>query len=164
LFPAYEAYCRATNRGDEAGLQALLTRIWKHLLGDEMDPGQIDEELVRCMQLVPREDDRSWIDEQAGAEDAASAALYALRSLRDGDPQEAAWAARRAHEFANFHVSRQLGIKIREQVLAHPVVQTELARQSRDVESLSAQGQDPFGLVAKLREQARADGRRGSLD
>lgn len=157
LFPAYAAFSNRTGRGNPVALATILDRVWSDLLGDKMGLEQIHAELARCMGLVPGEDDQPWVEEQAYADDAASAVAFTLRALESGEPQEAAWAARRAYEALDHHVIHRLGIEAEEQVLAHPVVQAELERQHRDVDELHATRQDPASLILRLRERARAE-------
>lgn len=89
------------------------------------------------------------------AEDALAAAAYALRYVDDGEVQNAVWAARRAYEAADsfageklpdgtFDSAREAGI------LRHPVVQTELRRQRRDLQEIMGSGGDPARLVDVL--------------
>lgn len=156
LFPAYEDFCKRAGRGDRATLAAILLRVWQHLLGDEMSTEQIRAELSRCMSLIPGEDDEPWLDEQAYADDAASAIAYTLRALDGGEPQEAAWAARRAYEAADHYVMHRLGVEGESQVLAHPIVQSEFSRQRRDLEEILGTRPDA-GLFVRLRDRARAE-------
>jgi uncharacterized protein YjaG (DUF416 family) len=158
LFPAYEGFYKRSGRGDRAGLAAILERVWRHLLGDEMSTEQVRAELSRCMALIPGEDDEPWMDEQAYADDAASAIAYTLRALEIGEPQEAAWAARRAYEAADHHVTHRLRVEGESQVLAHPIIQVELSRQHRDLEELLGARQESAELFTHLRERARAEG------
>jgi len=157
LFPAYEDFCRQAIKGDRAALAGILERVWQHLLGDEMNTEQIRAEQSRCMALTPGEDDEPWLEEQAYADDAASAIAYTLRALESGEPQEAAWAARRAYEAADHHVMHRLGVEDESQVLTHPVVQAEFSRQRRDLEELMGARQESAGLFARLRDRAKAE-------
>jgi hypothetical protein len=109
------------------------------------------------MSLIPGENDQPWIEEQAYAEDAASAVAYALRALESGEPQEAAWAARRAYEAVDHHVMSRLGIKGESHVLGHPLVQAELSRQQRDLSELREAREPAVEVFVRLRERARAD-------
>jgi hypothetical protein len=122
-----------------------------------MSENEIQWELNRCMALIPQEDEGPWINEQAYAEDAASAVAYALRARRAGESQEAAYAARVAYEALDHHVINRLGIKDDAHVLAHPVVQAELARQHRDLDVLLGADADLAELLARLRDRASAE-------
>lgn len=157
LFPAYDNFCRRAGRGDRDALAGILKRVWQHLLGDKMSGEQVRADLQRCMELIPGEDDEPWVDEQAYADDAASAIAYTLRAIESGEPQEAAWAARRAYEAADHYVIHRLGIEGESQVLAHPIIQAELSRQRRDLEELLGAGQESVGLFVQFRDRARAE-------
>jgi uncharacterized protein YjaG (DUF416 family) len=155
LFPAYQQFCKRASRGDPTALAAILDRIWDHLLGTEMTVEQMRAELDLCMRLIPGEDDEPWVEEQPYADDAASAVAYTLRSLQSGEPSQAALAARRAYEAADHYVMHQLRIEGDLAVLAHPIVQAELARQRRDLDELRWAGQEPEKLIAQLRDRAK---------
>jgi hypothetical protein len=93
-----------------------------------------------CMTLVPGEDDEPVFDGQAAAEDCACALPYAIGCRRGGGGQEAAWAARRTYEAVDHFVIHSEHARIdqpgaeqqagaEQQVLAHTLLQAELARQ-----------------------------------
>ena len=107
------------------------------------------------MGLIPREGEGKWVSEQAAAEDAAAALTYALRCRGTGAAEEAAWAARRGYEaidhyVINLEAKPVKGDPSEEQVLAHPLIQQELARQKRDIDELT-QGKVS---IEKLRERS----------
>ena len=156
LFPAYEDFCRRAGRGDRAMLGWILARVWNHLLGDPMRSQHLHEALERCIELIPGEDEEPWVAEQAYADDAASAIAYTLRALDGGQSQEVAWAARRAYEAADHHVTHRLGIE-ELQVLAHPIVQREFSRQRRDLDELLGAAEGSTALFARLRDRAKAE-------
>lgn len=76
-----------------------------------MDGEEVQENLEQVMKLLPREDDNSWIPEQARAEDAAAAVAYALRCRENGQSTDSAWAARRAYEAVDHFCHRQNGYR-----------------------------------------------------
>lgn len=97
----------------------------------------------------------------AVADDAAAAAVYVLRLIRDGDPRDGMWAAERAYDIADEAVLRDMNVAVVDQavearLLRHPVVRTELERQSRDLDSVSRIGAGPAGLTAVI-ETARRE-------
>ncbi len=160
LLPAYVAFSARTGRGDPAALAEILERIWKDVLGDKRDVKEVRAELARCMALIPGGNDERWVDEQAYADDAASAVAYTLRTLESGEPQEAAWAARRAYEALDHHVMHRLGIEGEDQILRHPLVQAELSRQRRDLDALLGVARDTdrsTQVIAELRGRAKAE-------
>jgi uncharacterized protein YjaG (DUF416 family) len=163
LFPAYADFCAAGGRGDGVALRGVLERLWRHLLGEEMGKEQLRSELSRCMALLPGDDDGPRVNERAGAGDAAAAVAYALRALETSDPQEAAWAARRAYEAADRFVIDRLDVRLdaagEARVMAHPVVQAEISRQLRDLRELLEAQVASIELVVRLRDRAREESR-----
>jgi uncharacterized protein YjaG (DUF416 family) len=157
LFPAYEDFCNLAGRGDRAALADALQQVWQHLLGDEMSVDQVRVALIRCEALIPGEAEEPWLDEQPYADDAASAIAYTLRAVKSGEPQESAWAARLAYEAADHHVIHRLDIESESQVLAHPIVQSELSRQRRDLEELLEAREESRGLFVRFRDRARTE-------
>jgi len=157
LLPAYEAFTELAGRGDARALGDMLARIWKNLLGQKMGPNELQADIDRCMELIPGEDEEPWFDGQPYADDAASAVAYTLRALQRGDSQESAWAARRAYEALDHHVTHRLGIDDEVQAAGHPAVQAELLRQRRDLHELDAAGEDPADAILRLRDRAREE-------
>lgn len=119
--------------------------------------------LEACLALIPQEDDGRWVPEQAAAEDAGAAVAFAIRCRQSGTPQDAAWCARRAYEAADHHVVNQEGVDTthpaaEERVVAHPVVQAELARQRRDLDDVTdAVRVDLHRVALRLRARAAAE-------
>ena len=77
--PAYEAFSRRSGRGDPLALVGILARLWDELAGEEMTDAEVQSKIDSCMELVPQEDEGPWVPEQASAEDAGAAVVYALR-------------------------------------------------------------------------------------
>jgi uncharacterized protein YjaG (DUF416 family) len=163
LLPAYLNYSRLTGRGNPAALSAALERLWRDIEGQRMNGEQVEESLELVMKLIPREDDSSWVPEQAWAEDAATAVAYALRCRENGRSTESAWAARRAYEALDHFVIAKTGIDIsrpgaNEEVLSSPLIQAELSRQRRDMDELRVGGnEDVVGVARRMRERALAE-------
>jgi uncharacterized protein YjaG (DUF416 family) len=163
LSPAYLNYSRLTGHGDPKALSAALERLWRDVGGERMDGEEVQENLEQVMKLLRREDDNSWIPEQARAEDAAAAVAYALRCRENGQSTDSAWAARRAYEAVDHFVIAKMGIDIstpgaNEAVLSSPLVQAELARQQRDIDELQARYRDDVvSLAQRMRERALAE-------
>lgn len=73
------------------------------------------------------------------SDDALSSLVYAIRAIKTGLAQEAAWAARCAYEAADQAAIRLLGgvqtalPETERAILAHPVVQRELGQQADDL-------------------------------
>ena len=163
LLPAYSAFSRRVGRDDFVKLATVLVRLWSDLEGEEMVDEEAKKYLDVCMNLIPREDDGTWVWEQAAAEDAASALAYALRCRRTGNAQEAAWAGRRAYEALDHFVVDQEGVNTNapggeNRVLSHPLVQAELSRQRQDLEELLGAAETELPTIAtRIRHRAEAD-------
>jgi uncharacterized protein YjaG (DUF416 family) len=96
LLPVYSFFSRKTGRGNPHSLTEILDRLWRDIDGIPMTPGELQQNIDLSMELIPKEDEKPWVPEQYWAEDAAVAVVYALRTRQSGNPQHAAWAARRA--------------------------------------------------------------------
>ena len=138
---AYAAYCAHTGKGDLRALDTILLRLWNDLTTSAMSDIEVAEQIKECMELIPGEDDRPWVTEQAAAEGAASALAYSLRCRLSGQAQEAAWSARCVYDAIDHYVINHEGINTNvagaeARILASPLVQAELARQDRDIDAL----------------------------
>ena len=136
IAPAYRHWARRQG-SDSSRLDEILSRLWDDLFGHPLSMPELDQLLAEAMSLLPEDDSAS--DDEAFASDAISAAAYALRARRTFSPQEAAWAARRAYEAADYWASQApapVTLDSDGQASTHPAVQAELQRQSRDVETL----------------------------
>lgn len=158
LMVAYTRFSSRTRKGDPLVLSAILGRLWLDLGGTRMSDAELEEHIETCETLIPDEDGKDWVIEQAAAEDAVSALAYALRCRRNGQPREATWAARCAYEALDDFVINQEDIDTNapgaeHRVLSNPLVQAELGRQARDLHELVG------GLVTieQLRDRANAE-------
>jgi hypothetical protein len=111
---------------------------------------ELDDKVDALLDLLPSEDS-PWSPSYPIADHAIASLAYTLRSMANGDPQEATWAALRAYEAADqlavFDLSKDpLDFPPEGQLLAHSAVQTELARQEHD-----------FGLVLQGNVSAVVD-------
>jgi uncharacterized protein YjaG (DUF416 family) len=139
LLPAYHRYAERGARGEELG--AILDRLWDDLLGTPMTDAEVRAKEEACMALISAEEDVSWAEERAVAEDGVAAVAYALRCRLNGDAKEAAWAGRRAYEAMDHFVVTRESVNTNRggaerRILEHPLVQTELERQRRDIDEL----------------------------
>jgi uncharacterized protein YjaG (DUF416 family) len=157
MLPAYVAFSTRANRGDAPALAEMLERVWNDLLGDRIEIRQLQTCVERCAALIPGEDEEPWLEDQPYADDAASAVAYTLRALERGEPRESAWAARRAYEALDHHVTHRLGIDDEDQAASHVLVQAELQRQARDLEDLRVAGEKPADAIVRLRDRARVE-------
>jgi len=97
--------------------------------------------------MLPEESDDWATKKHALADDALSSLAYAIRCLLTPEPQEAAWAARRAYEAADQAAILVLGVHLgspnaEAAIKAHSFVQRELARQQTDISLLRADSVD----------------------
>ena len=157
MAPSYEAYSQRTGTGDPAVYRELLGHLWIDLAGQRMSDSEIDKNIKRSEELFPLEDD-PWVPEYPAADDATAALVYSLQSRRNGSSKEAAWAARRAYEALDDYVITRENLDISSpgaelQILNHPLVQAELARQARDLDEL---GEGRI-TVEQLRDRSKAE-------
>jgi uncharacterized protein YjaG (DUF416 family) len=164
LLPAYVSFCKQTSRGDADELMSIQARLWQDLDGVGMTDEELHQKIDTCVALIPQEDDEPWVEQQPYAEDAAAAVAYALRARRSGESQEAAWAARRAYEALDHYVITTEQIDTNApgaegRIMAHPLVQAELARQRQDLEDLRmlAGPWDDGRKLMDLRRRAERD-------
>ena len=129
-------------------------QLWVDVQVAAIDRDAWSTRLDEVMDLLP-EDGGDWAIGHALADDALSSLAYAIRCLLTFEPQESAWAARRAYEAADQAAIRALGIKSglpesEMAIKAHKFVQRELARQRNDLALLHAD------LVDEVRRQSFA--------
>lgn len=166
MLPVYRWFHGRTGRGEPVALERALADLWVALESGCQSPESLHQHQIAVEELVPNEDD-SWVDECAYAENAAAAVAYAIRAWLTGSPQEAAWAARQAYDALDYRITNRDNVDlnasgVREQIEADPLIQEELARQRRDLEVL---GRTPGSSGAfeeaatQLRERARIDGK-----
>lgn len=139
LFPhwvAYATHCRLDLDTLRAGLDAVLAAR----SGDMPDPREIARLRNACLALVPDEDDLPF-ELSAPAQNAAIAVVYALSCWESGDLQDAVWAALNGYEAADFLAREEVDLDPNDRstevvLLAHPLVQRELAQQGEDLARL----------------------------
>jgi hypothetical protein len=162
----YVGFCERAGTGNGEALRSILDRVWQDLGGLTMVDEELQASFERAMSLIPSEDQGLGAHEQAYAEDAAAAVAYAVRSRKRGDPQDAAWAARRTYEALDSFVINHHGISPDsfggdERILSHPIIQAELRRQKRDLnELLTMQIPESSAALADLRDRAKEDAKR----
>lgn len=163
LLPAYVSFSHKTERGDPHLLTEILERLWRDIDGIKMDTEELQQSIDLSMELIPQEDESPWIADQAWAEDAAAAVVFALSCRQNGASQEAAWAARRAYDALDNFVMTQEDIDpstpgAEERIISNPLIQAEFMRQQRDLRELAAvDRQDEATLVQKIRQRAKAE-------
>jgi uncharacterized protein YjaG (DUF416 family) len=164
---AYREFEKHCGRSSPNALDLALEEVWAHP-EQPQDIETFEEQIEAMMSLVPQEDSINgpWTQDATNAQNAGMAVIYALRTKLRADPQEAAWAARVAYEaLDNFVINGQdvdtnmPGAELR--VLAHTLVQAELARQLSDIEDLKLHASEPVPTaIARVRTRATADANR----
>jgi uncharacterized protein YjaG (DUF416 family) len=164
LLPAYLVFAQKMEPAGGRLLVSLLDQLWWELEeGKAAAVSQMQRKIAIATGLIPGKDAEGTAPGQAYAEDAAAAVTYALRCQRNGEAQEAAWAARRVYEALDHFVIAQEKIDVNhpgaeKQILAHPLIQVELLRQRRDIDALmNAKDQNFTAVIKQLRERAKVD-------
>jgi hypothetical protein len=121
----------------------IVNRLWNAASNKSFEQINLDSALNEAMDLLPDEQDQ-WAPFHVYADHAIASLVYAIRCLRDSNPQEAAWSARRALDSADQGAIRDLDIQtgtseFEAMILAHPFVQRELERQERDLDLLHSE-------------------------
>ena len=161
--PNYERFSSRSGSGDPDALREALVSIWEDLQGRKASSDELESALDRCMDQMPSEEHSS--EESAYADDAAASVAYTLRARLTGDPQEAAWAARRAYDAVDHFVTSKLNPSshierdLESAIASHPLVQAEIQRQQADIRDLQSAGTHALLLesVGNLRDRARRD-------
>ena len=161
--PAYRFFEAQQGREVPNALERALEDVWTDL-GVVENRAAFEQRIEELMSLIPQEEglQQPWTQEATNAQNAGMSAVYALRAKLAGEAREAAWAARVAYEALDNFVINSEDININkpgeeQRVLAHPLVQAELARQDRDLDELRAGKQAPAALITGLRDRARAE-------
>lgn len=161
--PAYVTASHLTGKGDAKTLAGLLARLWEDVVADPMTETELQSNISICMKLIPQDYHEPWLIEQAAAEDASIAVVYALKCRQSGNSQDATWAAEHAYNVLDQLVIDRENVDLNaleaeSRLLAHPLIQAELARQLRDIdELLGAAGEDVKQVAAKFRDRAKAE-------
>jgi uncharacterized protein YjaG (DUF416 family) len=144
LLPGYLKWHDEVGTLPASFVKDMLVRIGEQLRNAPEDQTfhELDSEVDTLLELMPTENS-AWSPSHPIAEDAVASLAYTLRSMATGDPQESAWAARRAYEAADqlaiLDLARE-GSELPDErrLLIHSAVQKELARQEYD-----------FGLISQ---------------
>jgi uncharacterized protein YjaG (DUF416 family) len=160
--PAYHLWHECTGRGDPAALCGALESVWRSI-SESVIPSNLEHHRAIIDRLIPEEE--PWDDVLPYAENAAIAVAYAISARSSSLSQEAVWAARQMFDAVDLLVITRDGVDLNQRgaelrVLQDPVVQAELDRQRRDLNTLAATpARDTAEVALTLRERARHDGR-----
>ena len=163
--PNYVRFTKAAGQGSPDVLIGALGCLWDDLLGRKVTENELRRQLDACMSVLPDEED--FYDGLAYyAEDAVSAAAYAIRARLSSDVQQVIWAARRAYEALDEFVSTEkpdseaVDQTEEERNLSHSLVQAELRRQRVDLAQLQKIEGGSISEsegIAEVRRRAQAD-------
>ncbi len=140
LFPNYAMFHAHHRWGDIAPLRDALELGWKQLEGDEIERKEIVAALVRCLEVLP-DMDEFGTDQGSDGLDAAVCCALVLDLLISREAREVIRGASLARDTADRQVLELASLhpqdaELEAKVLAHPLMQKELARQREDVELL----------------------------
>src|SRR5215470_16216044 len=85
LMPSYQRFSERTGRGDPGRVRAILDDLWAELHDSAAPGGKVQDWLGAAMELISREDEGAWIEEQAAADDCVTSLAYALRCWQSGE-------------------------------------------------------------------------------
>jgi uncharacterized protein YjaG (DUF416 family) len=163
LFPAYVTASNLTGKGDPEMLARLLARLWEDIAGDPMAESEVQASISAGMNLIPEDYHEPWFVEQASAEDASIAVVYALTCRQSGDSKDAMWSAEHVYNALDHFLINRENIDLNapeaeSRLQARPLIQAELARQRRDVDELLGDvDADVQQIAVKFRERAKAE-------
>ena len=163
LLSACVSFSVLAKKGKSEVITSSLDRLWKDVAGEPMTEDEMQANIDACMALIPTDDELISDAEEAYAEDAISAVIYALTSRQNGDSQEAMWSAQcTCAAVDHFTTSREefvpKPVSDPSRAFAHPLMQAELARQGRDLaELLRVDDADVRQIAAQFRDRAKAE-------
>jgi len=136
---------------DHGLISSALNMLSASAAGRSIDAGSLEQKLLAA---IPDEDSEPGLT-AALAEDTLAALSYALSCSNSGEAQDAAWAACRAYEMVDRYAGQTLAgssftVEMEAAIMRHPTVQTELARQRRDLQELRDAQDDPARLLVIL--------------
>lgn len=170
LLPRYSAFyarLHGGRLGEEQLAETFLDLLWRDLSASQLDDGKIETMINRLLATLPDEETTLAANEPY-CTDAGATVIFALQARLTSQTKFAVLAARRIyHALDNFVMNNVLADKPRiserdeEAVLAHPLIQRELARQQDDLEMLgsaSLPGYDKATVLSNLRRRAEEQG------
>jgi ElaB/YqjD/DUF883 family membrane-anchored ribosome-binding protein len=142
-----------------------LSALWKDLALEESCALDIAAMIASCDELVAAVSDAAESTADMIREDAVAALCYALRCRASGGVQEARWAAQRATDAIDAFIVNVMGItpdgkSSEAKILEQGVMDSELAREQRDISRLRAceSDEDIARCATELRDIARGEG------
>jgi len=162
IMPQYRRFCRETGQGNLDFLRHTLNWLWDDILERKLPDQFIEDLRDQCEALIPG-DDAIWVEATAYAQDAVGAIYCVLSSRITGDIADTIGAAQFICDTIYDSIMRRVDVDLRksdwyEIVLNDPVMQQELARQSRDAVQLGQNDITPR-IVQRIRRRARLESR-----
>lgn len=144
LYPNYLAFVRHHEWGDADSLRESLDLGWAALGGGTVDGDKLDDLRSRCQDAEPETEDFDSVY-VSPALDAASVAGMLLDFLKERDVTVVAEAASLCRDTVDMYAQELESMDanapdLEARILAHPLMQRELARQRSDIERLSGSG------------------------
>ena len=164
LLSAFRGHDKTATGSDLYLLSKALEHLWTHIIGDAQGRGTLNEDLALSLSLLP--DDQDELDhEQPHVDDAVAAVVYAIKTSLSDSSQDAVWAGQRAYDAVDHAVMSRLNTSLiskeeEAEIIADPIVQSELERQQVDLAELKVAATDKTDLdaaVVQLRARAKAD-------
>jgi uncharacterized protein YjaG (DUF416 family) len=153
--PNYEWFGSQFDAARAKRPRQIVEQIWHAIESNVIHAYDWNGTLAEVMDLMPEEDEE-WGIAHSLADDALSSLAYTIRCMLSGEPQEAAWAARRAYEAADQAAIKIMNVDFKKPgtevgLLASPIVQRELSRQHRDLTLLvNKETIDTFGELSSF--------------
>lgn len=165
LMPAYQLFHAQSGQGDPVAMKRALEDLWANPVLPESHGKVYEQQLEKIMGLIPRDDEFEgpWTDQATYAQDSGMSLAHALRARLSGEAQEAAWSAQVAYEALDHFIINLEDIDTNQpggeqRVISHPIVQTELGRQRRDLnELLDSADRNVQEIAFRFRDRARAE-------
>ncbi|MCP3918611.1 MAG: YjaG family protein [bacterium] len=135
--PRYVELCGKSSDGAPAAARASLDRLWNQL-ADSDHTLDASAELAACQDLFSAGEDAG---DRVPAGDAWASLAYAWESIATGEQKAAAYAGGGLIDALYEHVVESMGLRPgdrRASVWRHEVIEAEVARQRRDLETLES--------------------------
>lgn len=165
MIPNFDRFSKEAGFGDAAVLRIALDVAWRWLETDQL-PMDLDSLRSACEEQAPStEDFRSEFT--SAALDAANAVATVLDALERWSASNAAEVAALARDTVDLYVQASRNLdpaspSFEADILADPLMQTELRRQREDLEELISLGEDRSFIVTRMRKRSSQRGA-GSL-
>ena len=163
LYPTYKLFFEKSGWGSAGYLRETLDRLWESALRGQIGS---EEPLLSDYESLFLGEGAEWSPLNPLSENAVVALTYACQCQREGDAENAAWAAVQGYEAVDYiaHTLGKIDFKGPEAeaaILKTGFVQAEIERQLRDVTELERIARDSSGIegiVETFRKRAASEG------